>query len=129
MGSKCNQTIRTVVKILCLKKTKLNTKKNKNIFLRNFFFCRKSLHLKWPHHEHFRLTLLNSHIHSHPSPNEFYFIGPKATWCVFASVSALELIKIIWWRKSTVSSVCFVHRWTRTARMTCYKFLSVQSAY
>lgn len=102
--------------------------KNRNIFSRNFFCCRKKVVIWSGHHEHIlgwhcwiRTPSLTRSLAGSAVPhNEFiYFIGPKAIWWrVFVSVFALELIKIIWWRKSTVSSVCFVHRWARTARMT-----------
>lgn len=148
--SECNQAIRTVVNILCFppkstreeggggwEKTQYDGKQ------KYFLLPKKVGHVWSGHHEHIlgwhcvefahphSLTYSLIHYARSVVPhNEFiYFIGPKAIWCVFVSVSALELIKIIWWRKSTVSSVCFVHRWARTARMTCYKFRSIQSSH
>lgn len=78
----------------------------------------------------FWLIPLNSHAHE-STQNETDFVGPKAM-CVrmyiFVLVSVFELIKLIWWRKSTVSFVCFAHRWAyEHSCETFYKFIRFNS--
>lgn len=105
------------------KQTRYDKKTKTKYFLKELFLLpsskkKSSFEVWWPPpktflvdivgftHTH-TLHIIRSHITNLFHRSQGYMVR-------FVSVSALELIKIIWWRKSTVSSVCFVHRWART---------------